>query len=294
MTLQRRTFLVAAAATVAMSSFSSGTVLAQGRDNPEFLRIALLPDENAATLIQNAEPLRQYLADRLDRDIQIVVTTDYSSMIEAMRFGRIEVGYFGPLSYVLAKSRAPEIEPFGVGVANGKPTYRAILIATADGPVASIADVAGKPFAFGDQASTSSHLAPRTVLAKAGLIASEDYEAVYLGKHDAVARSVAAGQVPAGGLSEQIYDVLVEDGRIDPAKIRVLGYSDPMPNYPLTVQGYLVPELKEGIRAAFLELDDPEILQLFRIERLAPATDADYDVLRDMATILGLDLATVD
>ncbi len=132
------------------------------------------------------------------------------------------------------------------------------------------------------------------MLAKAGLIASEDYEAVYLGKHDAVARSVAAGQVPAGGLSEQIYDVLVEDGRIDPAKIRVLGYSDPMPNYPLTVQGYLVPELKEGIRAAFLELDDPEILQLFRIERLAPATDADYDVLRDMATILGLDLATVD
>ena len=29
-------------------------------------------------------------------------------MIEAMRFGRIEIGYFGPFSYVLAKSKAPE------------------------------------------------------------------------------------------------------------------------------------------------------------------------------------------
>ena len=86
----------------------------EGRQ-PDKLRVALLPDENAATLIQNAQPLRDYLAERLGKEVEIIVTTDYSSMIEAMRFGRIEVGYFGGFSYVLAKSRAPEIEPFAVG-----------------------------------------------------------------------------------------------------------------------------------------------------------------------------------
>ncbi len=285
MSMTRRSLLAASLA----AGFATGA-LAQDA-NPDMLRVALLPDENAATIIQNAEPLRDYLAERLGKEIEIVVTTDYSSMIEAMRFGRVEIGYFGPLSYVLAKSRAPEIEPFAIGVANGSPTYRSILIATAGGPVASFADVAGKPFAFGDQASTSSHLAPRTVLAKAGLEAEQDYEPVYLGKHDAVARSVAAGQVPAGGLSEEIFKVLSEDGRIETDKLVVLGYSDPLPNYPLTMQGYLEPELKESIASAFLELDDPEILALFRVDSLAPATDADYDVLRDMATVLGLDLA---
>ena len=40
-------------------------------------------------------------------------------MIEAMRFGRIEIAYFGPFSYVLAKSKAPEIEPFAVGIEKG-------------------------------------------------------------------------------------------------------------------------------------------------------------------------------
>ena len=60
------------------------------------------------------------------------MTTDYSSMIEAMRFGRIEVAYFGPFSYVLAKSKAPNIEPFAVGVERGSPTYQSVLIATAD------------------------------------------------------------------------------------------------------------------------------------------------------------------
>ncbi|MFC6486729.1 phosphate/phosphite/phosphonate ABC transporter substrate-binding protein [Nitratireductor sp. GCM10026969] len=279
------------AALVASSFATALPAAASDRTDPQTLRVALLPDENAATIIQNAQPLKEFLAERLGRDVEILVTTDYSSMIEAMRFGRIEVGYFGPLSYVLAKSRAPEIEPFGVGVVDGSPTYRSILIANAEGPIKGYEDIRGKPFAFGDQASTSSHLAPRTVLARAGLKGDSDYKVVHLGKHDAVARAVAAGQVPAGGLSESIYEVLVERGKVDASKIRVLGYSDPLPNYPLTMQGYLVPELKEAIRSAFLDIDNPEILELFRVERLDPTDDAAYDVLREMAEILEINLA---
>ncbi|WP_370870881.1 phosphate/phosphite/phosphonate ABC transporter substrate-binding protein [Bradyrhizobium sp.] len=259
--------------------------------NPDKLRIALLPDENASTIIQNAQPLKAYLEGVLKKPVEIIVTTDYSSMIEAMRFGRIEVGYFGPFSYVLAKSKATEIEPFGVGVEKGKPNYQSILIATADGPVKEIADIKGKPFAFGDRASTSSHLAPRAHLAKKGLIGDADYKVVHLGQHDAVARAVAAGQVPAGALSEAIYRVLVETKKVDPAKLRQLALSDPIPNYPLTMQGYLKPELKDAIRKAFLELKDPAILKLFRVEAIAAATDKDYDVLRDMAKVLQLDIA---
>ncbi|MEH2539851.1 ABC-type phosphate/phosphonate transport system substrate-binding protein [Bradyrhizobium sp. AZCC 1577] len=114
---------------------------------------------------------------------------------------------------------------------------------------------------------------------------------MHLGQHDAVARAVAAGQVPAGALSEQIYRVLVETKKIDPTRIRQLALSEPIPNYPLTVQGFLKPELKEAIKRAFLDLKDPAILKLFRVEGIATATDKDYDVLRDMAKVLQLDVA---
>jgi phosphonate transport system substrate-binding protein len=284
----RRDFLLASVATGLCAL--AGPALAD-KSNPDKLRIALLPDENAATIIQNAQPLKAYLEGVLKKPVEIIVTTDYSSMIEAMRFGRIEVGYFGPFSYVLAKSKAPEIEPFGVGVEKGKPNYQSILIASADGPVKEIADIKGKPFAFGDRASTSSHLAPRALLSKQGLIGDADYKVVHLGQHDAVARAVAAGQVPAGALSESIYRILVETKRIDPARIRKLALTEPIPNYPLTMQGYLKPELKDAIRRAFLELKDPVILKLFRVEAIAAATDKDYDVLRDMAKVLQLDIA---
>lgn len=285
--MNRRFFLGGAATAFALLPVPA---LAQGKD-PAKLRVALLPDENAATLIQNAQPLKAHLEKTLGKDIEIVVTTDYSSMIEAMRFGRIEVAYFGPFSYVLAKSKAPEIEPFAVGIEKGKPTYNSILIAQADGPVKDIADIRGRPFGFGDQASTSSHLVPRAYLLKRGLKGNQDYKVVHLGTHDGVARAVENGQVPAGALSEAIYRALVARKAIDESKLRQIGLSDPVPNYPITMQGNLAPALKERIRAAFLEAKDPAVLKSFRVEGFAATDDKAYDILRDTAKILELDLA---
>lgn len=282
-----RRALIALTAAASLAPFS---LFAQSR-NPSRLRIALLPDENAATLIQNAQPLKAYLERALGRDIEIVVTTDYSSMIEAMRFGRIEIGYFGPFSYVLAKSRAPDIEPFAVGVERGSPSYKSILIANANGTVKSLSDVRGKPFGFGDQASTSSHLAPRAhLLSKAMLEGDRDYKVVHLGTHDAVARAVQAGQVPAGALSEPIYRSLIDRKVVDPTRVVTLDLTADIPNYPITMQGNLTPELKQAIRDAFLGLTDKAVLRSFRVEGFAPTDDKAYDVLRDTARILKLDL----
>jgi len=263
---------------------------AQGKD-PAKLRVALLPDENAASIIQNAQPLKRHLEQTLRKDIEITVTTDYSSMIEAMRFGRIEVAYFGPFSYVLAKSKAPTIEPFAVGVERGSPTYQSVLIATAGGPVKTLADVRGKPFGFGDQASTSSHLAPRAhLLKKYQLDGEKDYRPVHLGTHDAVARAVQAGQVPAGALSKPILDSLITRGIVDGSRIVQLDLSAPIPNYPVVMQSDLNPALKQAIRTAFLDMKDKDILKSFRVEAFAPTDDKAYDVLRDTASILKLDL----
>jgi phosphonate transport system substrate-binding protein len=288
-----RRLAVAALALSALAAALPWSAHAQGRD-PARLRVALLPDENASSLIQNAQPLKQYLEQTLKKDIELVVTTDYSSMIEAMRFGRIEVAYFGPFSYVLAKSRAPAIEPFAVGVERGAPTYQSVLIATAGGPVKALDDIRGKAFGFGDQASTSSHLAPRAhLLKKARLDGERDYRVVHLGTHDAVARAVQAGQVPAGALSKPILDSLIKRGTIDASRVVELDLSAPIPNYPIVMQGNLAPALKQRIRDAFLTMKDKEVLRAFRVESFAPTTDDAYDVLRETATVLKLDLGSM-
>lgn len=282
--MQRRHFLGA----VIALALADGSI-AQATD-PKLIRVALLPDENASTIIQNAQPLKVYLEKALGRQVEIIVTTDYSSMIEAMRFGRIEIAYFGPLSYVLARSKS-EIEAFAVGLSRGAPTYTSVVVVQADSPLKTIADIKGKMVAYGDVASTSSHLVPRAMLQDAGLVANTDYNTVYLGAHDAVARAVETGKVPAGALSKPIYESLIKAGKLDGSKLRVLAETKPIPNYPMALQSKMTSALKDQIRRAFLELKDPVILKSFRSDGFAATDDKAYDVLRDTAKVLRLDLA---
>lgn len=257
--------------------------------DPATLRVALLPDENAATIIKNNRPLEEYLERTLGKDVELVVTTDYSSMIEAMRFGRLELAYFGPLSYTLAKTKA-DIEPFAALMKDGETTYRAVVIGNTAAGVTTLDAIKGRQVVFGDVASTSSHLIPKSMMAKAGLEAGSAYEEHFVGAHDAVAMAVQNGNAQAGGLSEPIFRALVDRGMVKADKVTLIATSAPFPQYPWTMRSDLAPELKERIRAAFHELEDPAVLKPFKADGFAPITDDAYDAVRDLATVLKLDL----
>lgn len=260
--------------------------------DPATLKVALLPDENASELIKRNRPLEEHLEKALGKEIQLIVTTDYSSMIEAMRFGRVDVAYFGPLSYVLAKSKS-DIEPFAAMVMDGKPTYRSVVIANVEAGVDSVADVKGKKVAFGDRASTSSHLIPKSMFAEAGMAHDRDYEQHFVGTHDAVAVNVANGNADVGGLSEVIWGYLLDRKLVDASKVKVLGYSREYPQFPWTMRSNLAPELKDKIRTTFLTLKDPAVLKSFKAEGFAPVTDKEYDVIREMGKLLNIDFAAM-
>jgi phosphonate transport system substrate-binding protein len=278
--------VVAVLATAALGSALPS--LAAEKD-PDTLKVALLPDENASTVLQNNRPFEAYLEETLGKDVELVVTTDYSSMIEAMRFGRLDLAYFGPLSYTLAKSKA-EIEPFAAMLKDGEATYRSVLIGNAEAGVASIEDVKGRQVAYGDVASTSSHLIPKSILQKAGLAAGEAYKENFVGSHDAVAMAVRNGNAQAGGLSQPIFQSLLDRGMIKPGEVNVIEVSGPFPQYPWVMRSDLDGDLKGRIRTAFYELKDPAVLKPFKAEGFAPIDDAAYDVVRELATILNLDL----
>ncbi len=256
-------------------------------NDPATLKVALLPDEDAAALIKKHEPFRAYLSEALGREVELLVTTDYSSMIEAIRHGRIDLGYFGPLSYVMARSRS-DIEAFAAKVNHGSPTYRAVVIGSVKRGVASFGDIEGGDVAFGDVASTSSHMIPKKMLLDRGLQAGRDYRAHFLGAHDAVAMAVQRGNARAGGLSQPIFETLLERGVIDATKVKVLAQSEPFPQYPWALRSALDPALKEAIKQAFYQLRDAGILKQMKAEGLAPVNDADYDVVRELKATLGL------
>ena len=85
--------------------------------------------------------------------------------------------FFGPLSYVLAKTKS-KIEPFAALSRKGQTTYQAVVIGNVAAGINNLADIAGKDMAYGDVASTSSHLIPKSMLAQKGLKAGKDYRSI--------------------------------------------------------------------------------------------------------------------
>ena len=256
--------------------------------DPATLRVALLPDDNASTIIQNNQPLKHYLEQQLGKRIELVVTTDYSSMIEAMRFGRLELAYFGPLSYVLAKTKA-NIVPFAALVRDGSATYHTVVIGNVAGGINSLADVRGKDVAYGDPDSTSSHLIPKAMLLRAGLRSDRDYREHFVGSHDAVALTVQTGRAQAGGMSQPIFESMVARGLISTAKVHVIAVSAAYPQYPWTMRADLAPALQARIRKAFYDLKDKAVLKPFKAEGFAPMDDTAYDVVRDLQKTVGFE-----
>jgi phosphonate transport system substrate-binding protein len=271
--LQIAAILVAVAASCLLPAVSRA-------DDPPTLRIGLLPGEAAQTVIRLNEPLRADLERRLRMPVEVIVGTDYAATAEALRFGRIDIAYLGPVTYVLGRERAG-IEAFAKPMHEHGATFRALIIAAADSPATSLADLEGASFAFGDVASTSGHWVPRYMLHVAGLESGTDYHPQFLGSHDAVALAVSRKLVAAGGLSEPIFETLVATGKIDRATVRVIAGSPPIPEYAWTFRVGLSEELRRRVTEAFLGVDDPDVLNVFQARGFVPAHDEDYQIVRD-------------
>jgi len=279
-------FLILASSVFNPNGFAKGNPI-EASPAKTSLKVALLPDEDAASVIKQHEKFKQYLAQQLNMNIELVVTSDYSSMIEAVRNKRVDLAYFGPLSYVLAKSRAA-IEPFAAKTKGGSTTYQAVIIKNTGKAINLLNDLSGADIAFGDPASTSSHLIPKAMLADVGLVAGKNYQEHFVGSHDAVAIAVQHGNAAAGGLSKPIFESLLARGIIDENRVKVIAESKPFPQYPWVMQSGLNPQLKEKIKTAFYTLKDQQILDNFKAEGMASVTDKDYDVVRELKAALNL------
>ncbi|MFO1128111.1 MAG: PhnD/SsuA/transferrin family substrate-binding protein [Rhodospirillales bacterium] len=86
------------------------------------------------------------------------------------------------------------------------------------------------------------------MLLEAGLVSDRDYNLRVLGAHGAVAMAVANGKADAGGLSMPIFNRLIREQKLDPATVRVLADSPPIPEYMWTFREGLDPAFKEEIR----------------------------------------------
>lgn len=254
------------------------------------LRVGLVPNQAHDEIKAKYEPFKKYLEDKLGMEIELFVANNYAGVVEAMVSEKLDMAYFGGVTYVQAKQRA-RVHPIVTEIDSETKTtkYYSLIITQADSKIKSLPDLKGKTFAFGDVSSTSGSLYPRIMLDQAGLKVPDDFaNVIYTGKHDATALAVQNGKVDAGGLEGRILNKLVAEGKVDMTKLRILAKSDFIEGYPWVIQDSMGKELENKIVNAFLSMDDKELLKLMKAERFAQVSADDYKYVEEQAKRLGL------
>jgi phosphonate transport system substrate-binding protein len=294
------TAVAASVATIAFAALTTSPQPAVADDCPSggTVRFGIEPYDTAARLTPIYEKVGKLIGDKIGCKVEIYVATGYNAEIEAMRNGKLEIGEFGPLGYVLAHQVAKAEAVAAFGGADNKPvTYWASVVTYPTSGIKTIADLRGHSFAFSDAASTSGHLFPAYGLRKGGLDPDKDVKAIYAGSHTASFEAIYNHKVDAGELNSEQLESATQRGHYKDGDLVFLWKSDAIPTDPVAIRGDLPGPFKKKLTDALQHLDltsldpaDRKIMVGAGITQLVPQPDRAYDGIRDLVKTLNIDL----
>lgn len=299
----RRMVLFVLAVTLAVGALAGCGTKQDGRQDgvdarPGKQRVVVhtIPTQASDKFKEQMTKLGQQLSAETGLDVQIEIPTDYAAVVEALRFGKIDVAYLGPFTYVVANAQSGA-QAFVTQSVHGRPYYNSYAIVLKDSPIQQLTDkdlasLKGMEIALGDPASTSSSIFPQLYLKRAGLDLDKEIKKVFTMKHDNVLKTVVAGQAPIGFLDSAIFEgSLKKKFPADYEKVRVVWKSPDLFQYPWAARKDLDPAIVAKLKAAFLKIKDPEVLEPFGADGFVEADDSKFNDIREAARELNIDLA---
>lgn len=223
-------------------------------------------------------PFADYLSTATDKTVTIKVSKDYQNHIDSVGNDQMDLAYMGPAAYVEMTKKYGKKSLLACQEINGKPFLHGMIIAKADSPVTTLAQLAGKRFAFVDRESTMGYVLPRYMLREAGVELDHLSQADFLKSHTNVALGVLNGHYEAGAVKDETFDAYQGRG------LKMLVKSPPIHEHIFVASAKLPEKLVTALRQALQGLREPSVLTAIQptLTGLVPVTDADYDPLRQI------------
>ncbi|MEJ6404274.1 phosphonate ABC transporter substrate-binding protein [Yoonia sp. 2307UL14-13] len=256
----KKTLAIALATTTVLSS------AAVGQDITEF-RIGILGGENAQDRLNSYSCLQEYTEELLDVETKLFAPADYNGVIQGLLGGTLDMAWLGASSYAAIHLQDPDaVEPVLVKVnMDGSIGYHSIGFARADSDIASLEDMQGKVFGFGDPNSTSGYLIPSIEIPQAtgATMESGDYfgEVKFTGGHEQTIVAVYNGDIDGGvtwadgqgewedGYNSGALRKAVDAGLVDMNEMVQIWKSNVIPEGPVVVRSALPDDVKAQMTA---------------------------------------------
>ncbi|MFM9837800.1 MAG: phosphate/phosphite/phosphonate ABC transporter substrate-binding protein [Cyclobacteriaceae bacterium] len=266
---------------------------------PTELFVAMHGGEKPAQFKAAWEPLRLHLEKKLGVKVKFFFTSDYTSIIQALRSKKVHMADIPPFAYIIATQK-PGLSPIVTMGLNGAPAmYKSFIFTNPQTGIKTIEDLktnSGKlTLCFSDPASTSGHLIPRAYLMSIGLDPLKSFgETKFCGTHAATLLSVKTGKVDIGCASWDLsYAKLLREGMVKESEIVELWRSPAIINNCVVVRDEINKEFVQKVKDIFLNAASDDYNAFKTYANLyypdpshmsyIPVADSSYNSLRKIA-----------
>lgn len=266
----------------------------------EKLVVQFVPTNNDGTMEAKAKPFAEYLSKKLDRQVDVTLATDYSTIVEAMASGQVDIGIMPPAAYVQAKDMdaAEAILTSQLGdydQETGLPlegqltnTFKGEILVRADSGLNELTDLKGKKIATLSPNSASGYIYLVAEMKDAGVDPTTEATLTTVNDIPSEITAVLNGQMDAAFVFEGARNVFAssfaDNDLFKELKVLYLTEGD-IPNDAIAVQPKMDDALKKEIKDVFLNMKDDEegaeAMSLWGHQGYEEAADSAYDTIRE-------------
>ena len=257
------------------------------------ISFGIIATDSASVQRERWEPFFKDMEKATGLTVKSFYAPDYAGVIEAMRFNKVQVAWYGNKAAMEAVDRANGEVFAQVGYADGTWGYHALLITHKDSPYKNVDDVIknGKNinFGIGDPNSTSGFLVPTYyIFAQRNIEPRNTFKTVRNASHGANIQAVLAKQLDVATNNTEDYGRLEATKPELASQIRVIWKSPLIPSDPFVWRKDLDQETKDKIRKFVLEYAknnpaEKEVLKnIYNYAGFRASTDAQLNPIRQL------------
>lgn len=229
---------------------------AADQKDPGTLIFAYTPVEDPAVYAEVWGEFLDHMSTLTGKKVQFFPVQSNAAQIEAMRAGRLHIAGFNTGSNPLAVACAG-YRPFTMmASADGSFGYEMEIITFPDSGIEKVEDIKGGKLAFTSETSNSGFKAPSAILkADYQMLAGDDFEPVFSGKHDNSILGVANKDYPAAAVANSVLNRMLNRDVVTSDQIKSIYKSQTFPTTSYGVAHNLNADLQAKIQEAFQTFD---------------------------------------
>lgn len=263
---------------------------------PKTLNVQFVPSVQGAKLEDRVKPLESLLKKQLGMPVHVTVSTSNNALVEAMAAKKVDVGFIGGDTYVLAHQRkAADVllraKNEGYDEPSGKPNgkavshYRSMIVVKKGSKIKSWKDLKGKKIAVQSPTSTSGYVAPIGELYEKGLSIPKKNTLVQVQGHDQGVLSVYNGDVDAAFVFADARNIAAKDTPQVMKKVVPIYFTKWLPNDTISVRPDMSSSFRKKLANAFKKIIKTKkgkdvLFHIYNHLGYVNAKDSDFNIVR--------------